>query len=389
MISVCIPSKDAGPAFAANLHALREQRLDEEVEIVVVDSSSRDGTADAARAAGARVLVIPPEEFNHGRTRNLLAQQARGDILVFSVQDARPAHPRFLAELTEPLRADPELSGVTGKEIPHPDADLIARWEVEQHNRLTDRGPRRKHMPAPAAYEAASFGQRLDWVGFDNVCGALRRSAWEEFPFAELEFAEDVDWGRRVLEASGVLLHNPAALIHHSHNYTPEKRLRRYFVGRLALNRILRMPAVPPAPVRRVREAMDELRNDIEVFCTSLNGDRTPQYLLRLRRPPRYLFVRGWKKLRLPVSQVIERILWSNHPANRLREYFNFVAWNLGNEYGPFNAEQAGELVRQLYAIVMGSFLADQYYACERASEIPDWLSNLRASLEADWQAGG
>lgn len=90
MISVCIPSKDAGPGFAANLRALREQRLEEEVEIVVVDSSSRDGTADAARAAGARVLVIPPEDFNHGRTRNLLAQQACGDILVFTSRTPGP-----------------------------------------------------------------------------------------------------------------------------------------------------------------------------------------------------------------------------------------------------------------------------------------------------------
>ena len=385
MISVCIPTKNAGPAFAANLRSLREQRLEEEFELVVVDSSSTDGTADIARAAGARVLVIPPEEFNHGRTLNLLVEQARGDILAFTVQDARPAHPRFLAELTEPLRADTELCGVTGKEIPHPDADLIARWEVEQHNRLTDHGPRRKHRPAPVAYETASFGQRLDWVGFDNVCGALRRSVWERFPFAPLNFAEDVDWGRRVLEAAGVLLHNPAALIHHSHNYTPEKRLRRYFMGRLGLNRILGMPAVPPAPVRQVQEAMNELRDDVEAFGAGLNGQGAPQYLLRLRRPPRYLFVRGWKKFRLPAAPRVERILWA-HPVNGLREYFNFVAWSLGNEYGPFDFQQAGELVQQLYAVVMGSFLADQYYACEQAGEIPAWFSSLQASFEKAWQ---
>jgi len=130
---------------------------------------------------------------------------------------------------------------------------------------------------------------------------------------------------------------------------------------------------------------MNELRDDVEAFGAGLNGHGAPQYLLRLRRPPRYLFVRGWKKFRLPAAPRVERILWA-HPVNGLREYFNFVAWSLGNEYGPFDFQQAGELVQQLYAVVMGSFLADQYYACEQAGEIPAWFSTLQASFEKAWQ---
>ena len=53
------------------LDGIAGQEVDEEVEVVVVDSGSTDGSADVARNAGATVHEIPAAEFGHGRTRNL------------------------------------------------------------------------------------------------------------------------------------------------------------------------------------------------------------------------------------------------------------------------------------------------------------------------------
>ena len=44
MISVVIPVKDGGADLMRCLEAIAHQRVDEEVEIVVVDSGSRDGS---------------------------------------------------------------------------------------------------------------------------------------------------------------------------------------------------------------------------------------------------------------------------------------------------------------------------------------------------------
>ena len=38
----------------------------------------------------ATVIAIDPAEFDHGLTRNLLAEHARGDILVFLNERSRP-----------------------------------------------------------------------------------------------------------------------------------------------------------------------------------------------------------------------------------------------------------------------------------------------------------
>ena len=100
-ISVILPTFQAAAYWPAWLEAMQQQTLS--AELVVVDSSSTDGTADLARAAGARVAVIPQTSFDHGASRNLGASLASGEVLVFMTQDARPAHPEFLAQLVAPL----------------------------------------------------------------------------------------------------------------------------------------------------------------------------------------------------------------------------------------------------------------------------------------------
>ncbi|MGH2922414.1 MAG: glycosyltransferase family 2 protein, partial [Solirubrobacterales bacterium] len=82
MISVVIPVRNAGEDLRRCLEEIARQRTADEVEIVVVDSASTDGSAALARTLGARVHEIPVEEFDHGATRNLGAELARGETLV-------------------------------------------------------------------------------------------------------------------------------------------------------------------------------------------------------------------------------------------------------------------------------------------------------------------
>ena len=88
MLSVVIPTKDGAATLPALLDALERQRVDVEVELVVVDSGSTDGTVALARERAHRLITIPPGEFNHGLTRNRGIEASRGDLVVLLVQDA-------------------------------------------------------------------------------------------------------------------------------------------------------------------------------------------------------------------------------------------------------------------------------------------------------------
>ena len=114
MISVVIPVKNGGTDLVRCLEAIARQIVDHPVEVVVVDSGSEDGSPDRARALGARVLEIPPEDFSHGGARMLGARQARGDVLVFTSQDAYADDENWLSRLVAPLTGE-KVAGIYGR----------------------------------------------------------------------------------------------------------------------------------------------------------------------------------------------------------------------------------------------------------------------------------
>src|ERR1039457_2153528 len=83
VISIVIPVKDGGADLARCLDAIAAQRIDEPVEVVIVDSGSRDDSLEHAHRHGAIVREIPAAEFSHGASRNLGASLASGELLVF------------------------------------------------------------------------------------------------------------------------------------------------------------------------------------------------------------------------------------------------------------------------------------------------------------------
>ena len=76
LISVAMPVRNGGLRLHEVLAAVRAQRVDREVELVVADSGSTDGSIDVAGEHGADVLTIPPGTFSHDGTRNHNAPEA-------------------------------------------------------------------------------------------------------------------------------------------------------------------------------------------------------------------------------------------------------------------------------------------------------------------------
>src|SRR4051794_37473943 len=98
-VSVVIPVKNGeGEFLEESLAAIRreEQSVGTTVELIIVDSGSTDNSVEIAHRYDATVIEIPPEEFGHGRTRNLAFEHTNGELICFLTQDATPA-PGWLA----------------------------------------------------------------------------------------------------------------------------------------------------------------------------------------------------------------------------------------------------------------------------------------------------
>ena len=103
MISILIPVQNGGDDLRRCLDVIARQQVDDDVETIIVDHHSRDGTPEFARSRGAHVLEIGDAEFGHGATRNLAAREARGEILVFTVKDAYADDELWLSRLRDAL----------------------------------------------------------------------------------------------------------------------------------------------------------------------------------------------------------------------------------------------------------------------------------------------
>jgi rhamnosyltransferase len=220
VISVVIPVKDGGDDLVRCLAGIERQRIDEEVEVVVVDSGSTDGSVGRAQEAGATVHRIAPSEFGHGSTRNLGARLARGELLVFTSQDAVADDTEWLSRLASAARSAPDVAGAYGRQLPHPDARPPERFFLDF---LYGAKPRVQRL-APG--EPLTFEATL----FSNANSAIPRHVLDELPFREdITMSEDQEWSRRALRSGRALVYEPAAAVRHSHAYTIGAAFRRFF----------------------------------------------------------------------------------------------------------------------------------------------------------------
>lgn len=190
-------------------------------QVLIVDSSSDDGTPDLARVSGFRVHSISRAEFNHGRTRQIAAELLRdSEILVYLTQDAVLATPDALGKLVRPLE-DGKTGAAFGRQLPYPDAGAI-----EAHARLFN-------YPAQSDFRTLESRQRLGFktIFISNSFAAYRRSALTSvggFP-SDVIFGEDTITAARLLLSGWQIAYVAEAEVYHSHSYSCIQDFRRYF----------------------------------------------------------------------------------------------------------------------------------------------------------------
>ncbi len=243
-VSIVIPTLDAGPGFETLLQKISSQKGDFDREVLVIDSGSTDGTVELARRYGATVHQISRKEFNHGATRNLGVSLAKGEYVALTVQDAVPLDEQWLAAMVENLERDERVAGVYGRQVPYPWAGLLTRALV---NSLATAGLERREQFAggPEEYRELRPAMRRRLAAFDNVSSCLRRSVWEDLPFEQTNFAEDLRWGKKAVEAGHKTVYEPRSAVFHSHERGALYDLRRYYVDQRILLELFGLALVP------------------------------------------------------------------------------------------------------------------------------------------------
>ncbi|HEY4720560.1 MAG TPA: glycosyltransferase, partial [Anaerolineae bacterium] len=166
--SVIVPVYDGVETLSRCLNALLHQSIDRNrYEIIVVDDGSRDQTASVAESIlgsnAARVIRVPHGGPAHAR--NVGAQAACGEVILFTDADCEPAHDwieRMAAAFNDPLIAGAKGVYQTRQK------SLVARFVQQEYQ---DKCDRMLGQPSIDFIDTYSAGYRrslfLDNQGFD------------------------------------------------------------------------------------------------------------------------------------------------------------------------------------------------------------------------------
>ena len=235
LISVAIPVLNGAAQLECLLPLIRSQSVDAEMEILVSDSESSDGSAAVARAHGATVIEVKRSSFSHGGTRNLLMERSQGGLVAFLTQDALPVDDNWLRALTSAFSVASDIGLAFGPGVPRPGASLTVRRDLATYfGSMSPDGSTtvaRLNGSATYGYNASTY--------FHSVNACISREAWRHVPFRTVPYAEDRMLALDMLRAGWGKAYVPAAAVVHSHDYRPRDLFRRSFDEWRGLREIL------------------------------------------------------------------------------------------------------------------------------------------------------
>jgi glycosyltransferase involved in cell wall biosynthesis len=240
-VSCIIPTKNAGSEFNYVLKKLLQQQGLNQLEIIVVDSGSTDETLKIAKKHRTRIFHIDPKSFNHGIVRNFGAARAKGDYLIFMSQDAIPIGDFLICDLVKVMEEDKEIAGSTVKQVPRSDADLFACWQLwYYYNKLMQITDNHIVQASKHNFKKLEPTETRKMAQLDNVFSCVRKDIFDNFLFKELQYAEDLDLGLRLLQKGYKLAFLFSHGVVHSHNRSPDYFFKRSYIDWISLFQILK-----------------------------------------------------------------------------------------------------------------------------------------------------
>ena len=275
-ISVVIPVLNGSRDLLKLLPTLHAQKGFLQIEVIIVDSGSTDDTVRIATELGAKVIEIPPKEFSHSHSRNVGAQNATQDFLLFMTVDALPPSDIWLYELYT-FQQSNQLAAVSCMEIPKCDADLFSRVENWYHYRaLLELDGSDRILSMPRSADPASLRKSAQ---ISNVSCLIPRELFLRYGFRH-EYAEDLDLGVRLIRDGQRLGLLRSTKVIHSHTRPAFYCLKRGYIDKLVLSQILNEPYEEPTV--EFRSFMLDVFFTLNVLQrVSAELDRTIEYTVR------------------------------------------------------------------------------------------------------------
>jgi rhamnosyltransferase len=193
-------------------------------KVLVVNSSSQDGTVELAKELGAETLVIPRAEFNHGATREMARKALGTDIVIMVTPDAYMVNKDGLEQLIAPI-VNGEARACYAKQIAH-DGAAFFEWFHRDFNYPEE--SQLRGIEDLARYGAYTFFCSNSFAAYCN------HALDEVGGFEHVLLGEDTVAVSKLLRKGYKVAYVAESVVKHSHSYTLKQEFQRTFDTGLA-----------------------------------------------------------------------------------------------------------------------------------------------------------
>jgi glycosyltransferase involved in cell wall biosynthesis len=380
-VSIIIPTYNGGDIFKQCLNALLAQEYDGNIEIIVIDSGSTDNTVQNAKEAGAEVTVIDSKDFHHSRTRNQAVLLSKYPKVILLVQDAIPIGNKWIEHLSISLDKY-DVVAAYGKQVPHKDADLYARFEVDYHSEYLGDEPLVQSIDSIESFKSLSYDAALRNIRFDNVCAIYSKEHLLKYPFPDVPFGEDMAWALEVMKHGYQVLYQPAVKVYHSHNRSPEYRFKRAIVDTIVCADILarikqdlsflnynELMVISDQTTQLIHEMYSEFNNSTHngrENCACFNAFIKSPIIKKI----------VWTILRAAKKSSIQKVL-SLGIKKTFENHIRFVISLIRDKYPDHTNDELLEVIKQIAASMQGGLFGEVYVSYKVKGGIPSEIEQM------------
>ncbi|HPU84271.1 MAG TPA: glycosyltransferase [Candidatus Latescibacteria bacterium] len=220
-VSLVIVTYNRADELLRLLQSLQNDLASPNVELILVDDGSTDGTVERVShllaPVGERATVLRQANSGPGIGRNRGILHASGQIVVFVDTDC-VVHPGWLSALVEPF-SDPKIGAVGGPDRSQPDDPLFTKLiDYLMTSFLTTGGIRGAKKTHGGSYHPRSFNMAV-----------RREAAISAEGFPTIWYGEDILFSRRIARAGWRLAFSSEAWVYHRRRTTVRAWARQLF----------------------------------------------------------------------------------------------------------------------------------------------------------------
>ncbi|PRD68573.1 hypothetical protein C6P61_10575 [Malikia spinosa] len=196
---------------------IKAQATNHDIEIIIVDSESTDGTVEISRKLGAKIVHITKSEWSWGRSLNKGIEASNSDYIAIISGHCILASDQWVETSIHTIQEG--YDAIYGRQIPIKGLDYFEEYELF------------KWYPDIDLCKLSIKNQ----TGISNAACFMKREAWNQVKFdEEAQSMEDGIWATTAIKLGLRVGYTSRTCLYHSHPFDAEYTYRKWYSRTLA-----------------------------------------------------------------------------------------------------------------------------------------------------------